>query len=71
MHHSLAILVKMDPDDKDVNGPSIGLTFSEQISQENLDIIQQLEPGDKIHFNATLVGMGDPAHLHHLHTFGI
>ena len=71
MHHSLAILVKMDPDDKDTNGPSLGLTVSESISETHLDVISALEPGDKIYFNATLVGMGDLSHLHHLHTFGI
>jgi len=39
MHHSLAILVKMQPDDKDENGPSLGLTLSEQMSAEHLDVV--------------------------------
>lgn len=61
----------MDPDDKDENGPSVGLTVSEYMSETHLEQIAALEPGDKVYFNATLVGMGDSAHLHHLHTFGI
>ena len=28
-HHSTAIYVKMDPDDKEPNSPSLGLTFSQ------------------------------------------
>jgi len=71
MHHALSIYVKMTPDDKNEDAPSIGLTVSEHISEENLAQLEQLDVGDQIFFNATLVGMGDPMHLHHLHAYGI
>ena len=71
LHHAVSIFVKMDPDDKGPDDASIGLTLSEYVSKENVDQIANLDIGTKITFNGTLVGMGDPGHLHHLHAYGV
>ena len=61
----------MSPDDKDENGPSLALTFSERIEKSNINAISELNIGDQIRFNGTLVGLGDFSHLHHVHAFEV
>jgi len=69
--HASMIFVKMNPDDKKEDDASIALTFSENMSEQFKEEMIMLDVGDHISFNATLVGLGDRSHLHHLHTFGI
>ena len=38
-HHSTVVYVKMDPDDREPNSPSLGLTFSEQEQEELIEIL--------------------------------
>ena len=68
--HESSILVKMQPPDN-INGISLGLTFSEHSFAESMDVIKTLELGQHIGFNATIMGMGDSNHVHHLHAFGV
>lgn len=70
-HHVLSILVKMHPDDKENDDVSLGLSFSHAVSEKYQNVISELNRGDEITFNATLVTMGDTRHIHHMHCFGI
>ena len=69
--HAASILVKMVPDDKSEDDASLALTLSEAMTDEFKEELLQLDVGDHIKFNATIVGLGDRQHLHHLHVFGI
>lgn len=69
-HHASSILVKMVPDDKSEDDASLALTLSEHMTDEYKEDLMQLNVGDHINFNATIVGLGDRSHLHHLHVFG-
>ena len=61
----------MDPDEKEENGPSLALTFSERIEESHIEEISKFNVGDEIRFNGTLVGMGDQYHVHHIHAFDV
>jgi hypothetical protein len=50
---------------------SLGLTFSEHSFADFTDVISSLDLGDHVRFNATIMGLGDTNHVHHLHAFGI
>mmetsp|Transcript_26750 Transcript_26750/g.23611 ORF Transcript_26750/g.23611 Transcript_26750/m.23611 type:complete len:92 (+) Transcript_26750:583-858(+) len=60
----------MVPDDKSVDDASLALTLSEKITNDYKEELLNLNVGDHIKFNATIVGLGDQNHLHHMHTFG-
>lgn len=70
-HHASSLLVKMVPDDKSEDDASLALTLSERMTEKYKEELLQLNVGDHINFNATIVGLGDRNHLHHLHTFGL
>lgn len=70
-HHASSILVKMVPDDKSEDDASLALTLSENMTEKYKDELMQLNVGDHVNFNATIVGLGDRSHLHHFHAFGI
>lgn len=70
-HHASSILVKMVPDDKAEDDSSLALTLSENMTEQYKEELMQLGVGDHINFNATIVGLGDRNHLHHLHLFGL
>jgi hypothetical protein len=70
-HHASSILIKMVPDDKSVDDASLALTLSENMTEKFKEQLMQLDVGDHINFNATVVGLGDQGHLHHLHCFGL
>ena len=53
------------------NGADIGLSMSEANVEKYSDVIETLEIGDHIEFNATLISLGDRNHLHHLRAFNI
>ena len=61
----------MFPDSNPSNDISIGLSLSEEITKNNIDILNAFKRGDHVGFNATIMGMGDGTHPHHLHAFGI
>jgi hypothetical protein len=61
----------MVPDDKSVDDSSIALTLSENMTEKYKNEIMQLNAGDHVLFNGTIVGIGDKSHLHHLHVFGL
>ena len=69
--HASSMLVKMVPDDKTPDDASLALTLSERVTENYKDEIMKLNIGDNIHFNATIVGLGDRTNVHHLHVFGI
>ena len=71
-YHTANILVKMEiPDMPEGNGADIGLSMSEANVEKYADEIDNLQIGDKIAFNATLISLGDRNHLHHLRAFNI
>jgi hypothetical protein len=71
-YHSANIMVKMTESDiTGGNGADLGLTFSELSLERNSEAIEDLHIGDHINFNATLISLGDPHHLHHLRAFDI
>lgn len=61
----------MSPDDKGKDEASIGLSLSKWTAEKYQDVLEQLEIGDQIIFNGTIVGLGDQLHLHHLHAFDL
>lgn len=69
-YHASSILVKMIPDDKSADDASLALTLSEHMTEKYKNELLQLDVGDHIKFNATIIGLGDQNHLHHLHSFG-
>lgn len=71
-YHSADILVKMETSDiPDGQGADLGVTMSEINVERFADEIEQLHLGDHVHFNGTLVSLGDRHHLHHIRAFGI
>ena len=70
-HHATMIFIKMVPDDKLDDDPSVVLTFSDHMTEQFKEEMIQLNIGDHVKFNSTIVGLGDRNHLHHLHTFGL
>ena len=70
-HHASSMLLKMVPDDKEKDDASIALSLSEAMTEKYKEELMQLEVGDHVLFNATIVGLGDRSHLHHLHIFGL
>ncbi|TNV84060.1 hypothetical protein FGO68_gene6772 [Halteria grandinella] len=69
-YHSSSIMIKMDPEDQtNGHGADLGLSLSERVLTQYKGVIDNLHRGDHIRFNATILSMGDTAHLHHLHAF--
>lgn len=71
-YHSADIILKMFPDDiEGSHNADIGISFSEKLLTKLKNEIDQYKRGDHIRFNATLLQLGDPGHVHHLHAFDI
>ena len=70
-HHATQILLKMFPDSSPRSDISIGLSLSEDITKHNIDILSAFKRGDHVGFNATIMGLGDGSHPHHLHAYGV
>lgn len=70
-HHASSILIKMVPDDKSIDDASLALTLSENMTEKYKEVLMNLDVGDHVLFNATIVGLGDQGHLHHFHCFGL
>lgn len=71
-YHSANILIKMENSDFNENtGADIGISISQMNVEKHAEIIENLQIGDHIRFNATIISQGDRNHLHHLRAFGI
>jgi Co/Zn/Cd efflux system component len=52
-------------------GADLGLSISETALALNKETLDILHAGDHIQFEATIEGLGDSNHLHHLHSWSI
>lgn len=69
-YHSGSILIKMDLDDREgMHGADLGLSLSDHTLTQYADVLNNINRGDHLRFNATIASIGDASHLHHLHTF--
>ena len=68
--HSCIIFMKMVPDDFE-NSISLVVSFDLELYEVNKNALSKTKIGDKIKFNATLIGMGTDKELPHLHGLGI
>lgn len=64
--HYLSILVKMSPTESEIF-PDLVLSVGSQFYSENKEMLDSLQKGMGIEFEAVLVGQGNEFKMHHLH----
>lgn len=68
--HSCIVFIKMVPDDYD-HTISLMVALNRQLYERNKLLLSGAKNGDKIAFNATLIGPGTDRQLFHLHALGV
>ncbi len=68
--HTCIILVKMQPDDYN-HTISLALALSKRVYERHKLELSQAHNGDRLDFNATLMGIGTDRQLFHLHAAGV
>ena len=61
----MSILVKMDPSESETFS-DILLTIDQGTYKNNKEVLDKLEKGDHLYFNARIEGLGTEYKLHHL-----
>lgn len=68
--HSCGLFLKMVPDDFE-NAISLVVMFDKELYDLHKNTLMRAEIGQKVEFNATLIGMGTDRNLPHLHGLGV
>lgn len=68
--HALIIFIRMIPDDIE-NGVSLIVALNKNLYNKHKEILAETKIGDKIGFNATLIGIGTDRQFLHLHGLGV
>jgi hypothetical protein len=68
--HAVVFMVKMEPTENQLSADLI-LSLEDEYVPANTATLVDLDPGDKISFNATFVNPGNEYRLHHLHAISL
>ncbi len=68
--HAVQVLVRMEPPELDMV-PDVMLTIDSDQADKYAEVIEKLDRGGKISFNATFKGIGDESRVRHFHLYQI